>query len=85
MIAWPLADECTEFLENHPIDEIRVDEGASLVRPVTSRDIQLFAAMSGDVNPAHVDAQYARSSGFQWDARNILRRSQSAMTGGKSA
>jgi phosphate acetyltransferase len=61
----PAADGDTEFLENHPIAELRVGDGASLVRTVTNRDIQLFAAVSGDVNPTHVDAQYAKSSHFQ--------------------
>ena len=53
-----------DFLENHPIDEIQVGDGATLVRQVTERDIQLFAAVSGDVNPAHVDALYAKTSHF---------------------
>jgi phosphate acetyltransferase len=53
-----------EFLENHPFDSIRVGDGASLVRTVSNRDIQLFASVSGDVNPAHVDALYAKSSRF---------------------
>ncbi len=53
-----------DILENHPFGEIRVGEAASLVRRVTDRDIQLFAAVSGDVNPAHVDALYAKSSRF---------------------
>ncbi|MDB5930178.1 MAG: Phosphate butyryltransferase [Polaromonas sp.] len=53
-----------EFLENHPFADIRVGDGASLVRQVTERDIQLFAAVSGDVNPAHVDALYAKTSQF---------------------
>lgn len=57
--------EASEFLVNRPIAEIRLGDGASLVRTVTNRDIQLFAAVSGDVNPAHVDAQYAKSSHFQ--------------------
>jgi phosphate acetyltransferase/phosphate butyryltransferase len=57
-------DASSEFLENHPFAEIRVGDTASLVRSVTSRDIQLFAAVSGDVNPAHVDALYAKSSHF---------------------
>ncbi len=55
----------SEFLDNHPFDSIWVGDGASLVRQVTNRDIQLFAAASGDVSPAHVDAIYARSSHFQ--------------------
>lgn len=53
-----------ECLENHPFSEIRVGDGATLVRVVSQRDIQLFAAVSGDANPAHVDAAYARSSRF---------------------
>jgi phosphotransacetylase/acyl dehydratase len=57
-------DPSSEFLENHPFAEIRVGDSASLVRQVSNRDIQLFAAVSGDVNPAHVDALYAKSSHF---------------------
>ena len=53
-----------DFLENHPFAEIRVGDGATLLRQVTQRDIQLFAAVSGDVNPAHVDALYAKTSHF---------------------
>ena len=53
-----------QFLENHMFSEIKVGNTASLQRQVTQRDIQLFASVSGDVNPAHVDAQYARSSRF---------------------
>ncbi len=57
-------DPTPEFLENHPYADIKVGDSASLVRTVTNRDIQLFAAVSGDVNPAHVDALYAKSSHF---------------------
>lgn len=47
------------LLENRTFDEIRVGDGASLQRTLTLRDIQLFAVMSGDVNPAHLDPEYA--------------------------
>lgn len=57
-------DPASGFLENREFSEIRVGDSASLVRSVTNRDIQLFAAVSGDVNPAHVDALYAKSSHF---------------------
>jgi len=57
-------DASSDFLENQPFADIRVGDSASLVRNVTNRDIQLFAAVSGDVNPAHVDALYAKSSHF---------------------
>jgi phosphate acetyltransferase len=57
-------DDAADVLENRPIAEIRVGDEASLVRTVTHRDIQLFAAVSGDVSPTHVDALYAKSSQF---------------------
>jgi len=49
-----------EYLESRTFDEIRVGESASLVRTLTDQDLRLFAAVSGDVNPTHVDAEYAR-------------------------
>ena len=57
-------DKGLEFIENKTYDEIRVGDSASLQRTLTERDIQLFAVMSGDVNPAHVDAEYAKNSLF---------------------
>ncbi len=57
-------DPASDYLENHPFGGIRVGDSASLIRSVSNRDIQLFAAVSGDVNPAHVDALYAKSSHF---------------------
>ena len=57
-------DRGLEFIENKTFDEIAVGDTASLQRTLTPRDIQLFAVMSGDVNPAHVDPEYARQSLF---------------------
>jgi acyl dehydratase len=51
-------------IENRTYDEIAVGDKASLSRTLTWRDIELFAAMSGDVNPAHVDQGFARSDMF---------------------
>jgi phosphotransacetylase/acyl dehydratase len=53
-----------EFIENRTFDEIAVGDSASLQRRLTLQDIKLFAVMSGDVNPAHVDEDYAKSSRF---------------------
>jgi phosphotransacetylase/acyl dehydratase len=52
------------FIENRTFDEIEVGDHASLVRTLSRRDIELFAAMSGDVNPAHMDPVYARTDMF---------------------
>ena len=53
-----------DMIENRTFDEIEIGETASLARQLTERDIQLFAVMSGDVNPAHVDHEYARDDQF---------------------
>jgi phosphate acetyltransferase len=53
-----------EYIENRTFDEIKVGDSASLQRTLDLKDIQLFAVMSGDVNPAHVDPEYAASSLF---------------------
>jgi len=54
-----------EFIQNRTFDEIQVGDHAQLVRTLRPDDIHLFAVMSGDVNPTHVDAEYARSSQFR--------------------
>ena len=52
------------FIENRTFAEIEIGERATLARTLTRGDIELFAAMSGDVNPAHVDEEYAHSDMF---------------------
>lgn len=54
----------TEYIENRTFDEIKIGDRASLTRTLTKSDIELFAVMSGDVNPAHLDEEYARSDIF---------------------
>jgi phosphate acetyltransferase len=53
-----------QFIENRTYTEISVGDSAQTVRTLTPRDISLFAVMSGDVNPAHVDADYAKTDMF---------------------
>ncbi|WP_392536717.1 bifunctional enoyl-CoA hydratase/phosphate acetyltransferase [Legionella sp. 227] len=53
-----------EFLENVTFDELTIGQQASLSRTLTQEDIELFAAMSGDVNPAHMDPKFAQSDIF---------------------
>ncbi len=53
-----------DMIENRTFDEIQIGESASLVRTLTKKDIDLFAIMSGDINPTHVDEEYARSDMF---------------------
>jgi len=51
-------------LANVTYDEITVGQTASYSRLVEERDIALFAAVSGDVNPVHLDADFAAGTVF---------------------
>lgn len=52
------------WLENHPYDAIQIGQTARMVRTLTLEDIQAFAAVSGDTNPAHLDPDYANATLF---------------------
>lgn len=51
-------------IENRTFDEIAVGDSASIVRTLTAEDIELFAVVSGDVNPACLDPAYAETDLF---------------------
>ncbi|MBC7957396.1 MAG: bifunctional enoyl-CoA hydratase/phosphate acetyltransferase, partial [Cytophagales bacterium] len=54
----------TEWVENFTYDAIALGQSARLLRTVTLGDIQAFAAVSGDTNPAHLNAEYANDTLF---------------------
>jgi len=53
-----------DIIENRTFDEIKPGDTTSLVRTLSKEDSELFAIMSGDVNPAHVDELYASGDLF---------------------
>ena len=59
------ANDKQNVIENRTYEEITLGEEAFLEKRLTVEDIKLFAVMSGDVNPAHVDEDFAKSSRFQ--------------------
>jgi len=59
-----LSDPIAAEIENRTFNEIAVGDSASLVRTLGRQDIDLFAIVSGDVNPAHVDPAYAVTDMF---------------------
>jgi phosphotransacetylase/acyl dehydratase len=48
------------MVENRTFDEIQIGESASLERTITRREIDLYAAATGDANPTHFDEEYAK-------------------------
>ena len=54
----------SEWIENVTFAEIVVGQSAFLQRTLSQADIMAFAAVSGDTNPAHLDAKYANDTLF---------------------
>ena len=52
-------------LSNYTYDEIAIGQTATYTREVAERDIQLFAKVSGDVNPVHLDEDFAAGTPFK--------------------
>ena len=47
------------------LEDLSVGQSAELVRTVTEQDITAFAAVTGDVNPVHLDETYAATTPFK--------------------
>lgn len=52
-------------ISNKTYDEIKLGDSATLTRTLTKQDIQLFATVTGDMNPAHLDEAYAKTDIFR--------------------
>jgi acyl dehydratase len=52
-------------LSNYTYDEISIGQTATYSKTLTENDLVLFAAVSGDVNPVHLDAEFAASTIFK--------------------
>ncbi|MFT5780888.1 MAG: 3-hydroxybutyryl-CoA dehydratase [Pseudomonas sp.] len=53
------------LVQNFPYDTLEIGQTASFNKTVEERDVQLFAAASGDCNPVHLDAEFAATSMFK--------------------
>lgn len=47
------------------IEELRVGQSARFSKTITEADIYLYAGVSGDFNPAHVDEEFAKKTFFK--------------------
>ena len=52
-------------ISNYTYDEITIGQTATYSKLIEERDVQLFAAVSGDVNPVHLDAAFAATTQFK--------------------
>ena len=51
-------------LVNIPYQQIKVGDKATYERTLTKRDLLLFATVSGDYNPVHLDPEFASKTQF---------------------
>jgi len=54
-----------DALENLTFDEIQIGDYRSFSKTLTEADLILFATVSGDVNPVHLDNEFAGKSMFK--------------------
>lgn len=54
-----------DILENITYEELQEGDSATYVRTLTEDELVLFAAVSGDVNPVHLDSEYAAESEYR--------------------
>ncbi len=45
--------------------ELTVGDKATFTKTITETDVYLFAGITGDLNPAHIDEEYAKNSFFK--------------------
>ncbi|MFM9437049.1 phosphotransacetylase/acyl dehydratase [Janthinobacterium sp. CG_23.3] len=57
-------DDDLKIIRNRTFDQIAIGDSAAIERTLSTEDIQLFAVMSGDDNPQHVDPEFAASTRF---------------------
>lgn len=54
-----------EYLSNFTFDELEVGQTAQFSETLEERHLILFAAVSGDVNPIHLDEEFAQGTQFK--------------------
>ena len=52
-------------MKGKTIDELDVGQTASFTKTVSESDVYLFAGITGDFNPAHVNETYAKNTAFK--------------------
>ncbi|NLM06573.1 MAG: MaoC family dehydratase [Tissierellia bacterium] len=52
-------------MKGKTIKELKVGDSASFTKTVTETDVYMFAGISGDFNPAHINEEYAKNTPFE--------------------
>lgn len=52
-------------MQGYTIDQLSVGQQASFSKTISESDVYMFAGVTGDVNPAHVNEAYAQTTTFK--------------------
>ncbi|XDD47532.1 MaoC family dehydratase [Leptospira sp. WS39.C2] len=52
------------YQKGKSFSEIQIGDTASFTKTISETDVYLFAGISGDFNPLHVDEEYAKTTNF---------------------
>lgn len=53
------------MLKGKTIDELSVGQTASFTKTISETDVYMFAGITGDFNPAHINETYAQNTAFK--------------------
>ena len=52
-------------MNSYTYDEIQIGQSASITKTISEYDVYAYAGVTGDFNPAHINAPYAESTFFK--------------------
>lgn len=52
-------------MQGYTIDEMEIGQKATFSKTISESDVYMFAGVTGDVNPAHVNEAYAQTTPFK--------------------
>jgi len=52
-------------MQGYTIDKLEVGQKASFTKTVSESDVYLFAGITGDINPIHINREYAKNTIFK--------------------
>ena len=52
-------------MTSYTMDELKIGQSASYTKTITESDVKLFAELSGDSNPVHLDDDFAKNTIFK--------------------
>ena len=52
-------------MKGYTINELEIGQSASFSKTVTESDVYLYAGVTGDINPAHINHEFAKDSMFK--------------------